>query len=418
MIFKRRNNIEDKKNADKSNSDDTKKLNRKTDDLLKEINLKVAEAQQDDIDRNLVRIGTPQMNKIGVKLGDFVEIEGNRKTVAKVDRTHPGDLGLNIIRMDDTVRKNAKVSIGENVIIRKAEVYEADVVNLSPLSTFSIPGAENTIGRLLLGRAVSKGDIITIGNEGKNLFFPFFEDSIGSIFNNPAFSFSQLGLSKLHFLVTSTSPKGFVFITEITEIKISNKPANFEDDVYGPMKIPFSLGIDTRQSDIIWLVDNYDSFPIQKSRIIETTKDYQDKIDFDLILYKDRKRYVLKHFNFSVIPASAGKSKIKIDTDVDKYGGVAVSIHNPPSASAINIYSMEEIIKSPFTQAKETIEAINLLMADKGFNLKDDEKGELKKIIARLKAVLKSNDEEKIKIELKKSQEILDKLAEIIYHLD
>ena len=79
---------------------------------------------------------------------------------------------------------------------------------------------------------------------------------------------------------------------------------------------------------------------------------------------------------------------------------------------------MEEIIKSPFTQAKETIEAINLLMGGKGFNLKDDEKDELKKIITRLKAVLKSNDEEKIKIELKKSQEILDKLAEIIYHLD
>ena len=39
------------------------------------------------------------MNKIGVKLGDFVEIEGNRKTVVKVDRAHPSDLGLNIIRM-------------------------------------------------------------------------------------------------------------------------------------------------------------------------------------------------------------------------------------------------------------------------------------------------------------------------------
>ena len=79
MIFKRRNNIENKKNTDKSNSDDTKKLNRETDELLKEINLKVAEAQQYDIDRNLVRIGTPQMNKIGVKLR-----ESSKTKVSKI----------------------------------------------------------------------------------------------------------------------------------------------------------------------------------------------------------------------------------------------------------------------------------------------------------------------------------------------
>ena len=144
------------------------------DDDKMEISLKVAEAQQDDIGQNFVRIGTPWMKQIGVRPGEFVEIEGNRKTVAKVDRAHPGDLGLNIIRMDGTTRKNAKAAIGENVIVRKVEVYEADVVNLSPLSSISIRGAENVVGRLLLDRAISKGDIITLGSGGRSSFASFF----------------------------------------------------------------------------------------------------------------------------------------------------------------------------------------------------------------------------------------------------
>jgi transitional endoplasmic reticulum ATPase len=195
-----------------------------------EISLKVAEAQQDDIGQNSVRIGTAWMKQIGVRPGEFVEIEGNRKTVAKVDRAHPGDLGLNIVRMDGTTRKNAKAAIGENVIVRKAEVYEADVVNLSPLSTISIRGAENVIGRLLLDRAVSKGDIITLGSGGRGSFASFFGDDIMSIFENSAFPSFQFGFSELRFLVTSTAPKGFVVITENTDINISPEPVKLSEE--------------------------------------------------------------------------------------------------------------------------------------------------------------------------------------------
>ena len=194
------------------------------------ISLKVAEAQQDDIGQNSVRIGTAWMKQIGVRPGDFVEVEGNRKTVAKVDRAHPGDLGLNIIRMDGTTRKNAKAAIGENVIVRKAEVFEADVVNLSPLSNVSIRGAENLIGKLLLDRAVSKGDIITLGSGGHSSFASFFGDDIMSIFENTAFPSFQFGFSELRFLVTSTAPKGFVAITENTDINVSPEPVKFSEE--------------------------------------------------------------------------------------------------------------------------------------------------------------------------------------------
>ena len=82
-----------------------------------EINLKVAEAIQDDVNKGIVRVDSGLMHQIGVRSGDIVEIEGERKTVGIVDRAYPGDIGLNIIRMDGIIRRNAKTGIGEIVAI-------------------------------------------------------------------------------------------------------------------------------------------------------------------------------------------------------------------------------------------------------------------------------------------------------------
>src|SRR3989338_3189632 len=97
-----------------------------------ELKLKVAEAVQDDVNKGVVRIDSTMMKEIGVSPGDIVEIECKRKTVAVADRSYPGDLGLNIIRMDGITRRNAKTSIGEVVIIKKAEVKEAKKVTIAP----------------------------------------------------------------------------------------------------------------------------------------------------------------------------------------------------------------------------------------------------------------------------------------------
>jgi len=55
-----------------------------------------------------------------VRVGDVLEIQGGRKTVAIVDRSYPGDMSLNIIRMDGLIRRNSKTGIGELVTVRKA----------------------------------------------------------------------------------------------------------------------------------------------------------------------------------------------------------------------------------------------------------------------------------------------------------
>ncbi len=91
----------------------------------KEVKLKVAEAIQDDVNKGIVRLDTSYMQTINVKPGDFVELEGERKTACIADRAYPGDIGLNIIRIDGLTRKNAKTGIGEMVKVTKIDIKEA-----------------------------------------------------------------------------------------------------------------------------------------------------------------------------------------------------------------------------------------------------------------------------------------------------
>ena len=96
--------------------------------MVKELKLKVAEAIQDDVNKGIVRIDSSFMHELGIRPGDIIEIKGERKTVAITDRAYPGDIGLNIIRMDGLIRRNAKAGIGEIISIKKGSVIEAKKV--------------------------------------------------------------------------------------------------------------------------------------------------------------------------------------------------------------------------------------------------------------------------------------------------
>ena len=83
---------------------------------VKETRLKVMEALQEEAYKGIVRIDSETMREIGVRPGDIVEIEGNRKTVGIVDRAYPTDVGQAIIRMDGILRRNGKTGIGEKEV--------------------------------------------------------------------------------------------------------------------------------------------------------------------------------------------------------------------------------------------------------------------------------------------------------------
>ncbi len=186
-----------------------------------EIKPKVAEAIQDDVTKGIVRVDSGYMKQIGVRSGDIVEIQGGRKTVAIVDRAYPGDMGLNIIRMDGLIRRNAKTGIGEIVTVRKADVKEAKRVTIAPAKEGIVIRANPIIFKQgLLGRAVVKGDVVSLGGTRTRRSAmsqsPFFDD----IFNiGGAEALMGFGLGDLKFMIVDASPsKEAVIITDSTEV--------------------------------------------------------------------------------------------------------------------------------------------------------------------------------------------------------
>ena len=185
------------------------------------VKLKVAEAVQDDVNKGIVRIDSSFMRKIGVREGDVVEITGNRTTAAIAARAYPGDIGLNIIRMDGLTRRNAKTSIGELVTVRKADAKEAKKVVIAPARKGIFVRASPQIFKQgLLGRAVVKGDIVALGGTTRRRTAmsdnPFY-DEIFSMFDEH-FSNSGFGFSDLKFIVVEVIPKKPAVISELTEV--------------------------------------------------------------------------------------------------------------------------------------------------------------------------------------------------------
>lgn len=187
-----------------------------------ELRLTVAEARrQADVGRGLVRLDEGVMKKLGIKQGDLVEVIGSKPTGAIALRGYPEDSGLNVVRIDGLIRRNAGTSIGEKVTVRRAEIKEAKSVTVAPTDPqirFMAPG--NIIKRNLLGRPVTKGDLITPTPPEEPVRLgagSTIEELIGEVFGQMAMPY---GFGEIRFMVTNTSPSGIVLVTELTDVKI------------------------------------------------------------------------------------------------------------------------------------------------------------------------------------------------------
>ncbi|MFH1823551.1 MAG: CDC48 family AAA ATPase [archaeon] len=197
------------------------------------IKLKVMEALQEDAYKGIARIDTQTMKKIEVRPGDVVLIRGERESVAIVDRAYPSDIGENIIRIDGIIRRNAKTAIGEVVQVTKADIKEAKKVTIAPAQKgIMIQGDAEHMKRGLLGRAVSKGDIVVLGGvkRRRDLFSEMglgeLEGIFGEAFGNIGFS----GFSQLKFMVVNTTPNKPSIITETTELILNPKAVDISEE--------------------------------------------------------------------------------------------------------------------------------------------------------------------------------------------
>jgi len=203
-----------------------------------ELTLKVAEALQDDAYKGIARIDIKLMQEIGVRRGEVIRIKGARETVAIVDRSYPADIGTGIIRIDGILRRNAKVGIGENVKISKAEIKEAIKVTIAPAQKGVMVQADpETLQRGLLGRAMQKGDLLVMGGTQRraDLFSDMgFDDEFGGMLNeafkNMGGGLGGGGITQIKFVVVNTNPNQPVVITENTEMVLSPKAVEVSEE--------------------------------------------------------------------------------------------------------------------------------------------------------------------------------------------
>ena len=173
------------------------------------VTLKVARAHhQSEGGLGRARIDTQTRKTLSVDVGEIIEIVGKKRTAAKVFRAAHEDEGQSVIRIDGMIRGNAGVSIGEKVVVSKAEALQAQKVVVAP----KIPqgkrvrfgqGVEGLFKKGLVNRAVVKGDEIIIPN------------------------IALMG-GFLPFVVVSTHPQGIVQVTEMTELSVKTEPVEVE----------------------------------------------------------------------------------------------------------------------------------------------------------------------------------------------
>ncbi len=189
------------------------------------------EAVQDDVNKGIVKIDSSFMKQIGVNPGDVVEIHGERTTAAIVDRAYPGDIGLNIIRMDGNIRRNARTSIGEMVSVQKADVKPAKKVAIAPAHKGVIIKASPQLFKQgLLGKAVVKGDIVSLGKTSRRRFDVQGRE-ITDIFTMMEEQFAGFGFGDLKFIVVDTNPKKeVVAISAETEIIFNPEAVDLKEE--------------------------------------------------------------------------------------------------------------------------------------------------------------------------------------------
>ncbi len=196
------------------------------------VRLKVVEALQEDAYKGIARIDSSVMRQLGIRPGDVISIKGERETVAIADRAYPADIGEAIIRIDGITRRNARTSLGEYVIVKKAECNEARKVVIAPAQKgVHVEMPPEVAKRGLLGRAVVTGDLLVLGGtrRRRDIMESSFEEILG-IFGEALGGLPFSGFTSIKFVVASTQPKGPVIITDTTEIEVSPKAVEIREE--------------------------------------------------------------------------------------------------------------------------------------------------------------------------------------------
>jgi len=159
---------------------------------------RVTEALARDIGKGIARLDPADIGRLGLKVGDVVEIAGRRKTVGKLMPTYSAYRGRGRVQIDGVTRENASVAIDQQVDVRAAPARPAEVVVFVPLSQPPTDHELRNLPRTMAGLPVVNGDRVRV---------------------------NLLGQRAADFRVLRVTPPGTVVIAANTRFEFARPPA-------------------------------------------------------------------------------------------------------------------------------------------------------------------------------------------------
>src|SRR5919106_351383 len=184
-----------RRNTSTENSNDNNNVHSTKKETL---SLKVAEAEQRDVGRKIVRIDPKIAERLNISTGDALELSslGKKNTVLSWPAKDT-DRGKGLIRIDGYTRNKLDVGINDTVEVKKVETKDANSITFAPTEPLRIVGAEEYLAEYLNGQLMTKGDTIPLNVMGQ----------------------------RVDLVVISTNPSGPVIVNESTKVTVSEESA-------------------------------------------------------------------------------------------------------------------------------------------------------------------------------------------------
>jgi hypothetical protein len=262
---------------------------------MEEIQLRVEKAYPIDLGRGIIRLDPTTLLNLQLSTGDIVEIQGKKKTAAKVWRADRQDWEQGLVRIDKFIQRNADVWIGEKLTIKKVEPLEAKTLILALSEGMIEEGTKLSVGERdveLIKRHIFKwpvyaGDIVPIMTEehqNMNKVIP-----LVAVETEPANTIVQVSekttIIILNEVVQLEEYKESMFIYAINEV----------NQVLKPHDLTLAKNENTRE---ITLCETKDTF-------ISTSKNIHKKIVFTPSVFEIPKKFNIANCVSVMIPFSA-----------------------------------------------------------------------------------------------------------------
>ena len=175
--------------------------------MSKEVVLRVQDSDPSHVGRNIITLDYETKHLLNLTSGDIVEIEGTKKTAAIVWPARSEDENKKLIRMDNFIRHNAGVSLGDVVKVRAADLKEGKEVVLAPIEEVRViaSGYNRILKKTFLGRPLTKGDLVWVSVFGSGFIYK----------------------------VVNTKPAGLIRVNDATNFILKEQPVKESASAFG-----------------------------------------------------------------------------------------------------------------------------------------------------------------------------------------